>query len=103
MSAAQAGESSAADVTAAAAAAGNLHRCVWFVWQGFGSDGATAVAPVRHWQKVPPCLTKQMPDGSSKDPMLAKAEHISPGGCTSGITGLRRGKNKRAEAAGRQK
>lgn len=35
MSAAQAGASSAADVAAAA----NLPRCAWFVWQGFGSDG----------------------------------------------------------------
>lgn len=44
VSAAQTGASSAADVTAAA----NLPRCIWFVWQGFGSDGgATAVAPVR--------------------------------------------------------
>lgn len=64
---------------------------------------ATAVAPVRRCQKLPPRLTKQMPDGSSKNSVLAKAEPISPGGSTSGITGLRRGKNKRAEAAGRQK
>lgn len=56
MSAAQAGASSAADVAAAA----NLPRCAWFVWQGFGSDGATAVAPVRCFQKFPSCLTKQM-------------------------------------------
>lgn len=33
--------------------------------------GATAVAPVGHCQKLPLCLTKQMPDGSSKDPLLA--------------------------------
>lgn len=65
--------------------------------------GAPAVAPVRRCQKLPPCLTKQMLGGSSKHPLLAKAEPLSPGGSTSGITGLRRGKKKRAVAAGRQK
>lgn len=65
--------------------------------------GATAVAPVRHCQKLPPCLTKQMSGGSRKDPVLAKAEPISPGGCTSGITDIRRGKGKRADVVGREK
>lgn len=44
--------------------------------------------------EAPPCPPKAMPDGSNIDPQLAKAEPISPGASTSGITDLRRGKEK---------
>jgi len=44
------------------------------------------VASVRRCQKLPPCLIEPMPAGSKTDPLLAKAEPISDGGSTSGIT-----------------
>ena len=59
---------------------------IGFAWQGFGSGRATGVASVRSCQKLPPCLTEPMPAGSKTDPLLAKAEPISNGGSTSGIT-----------------
>ena len=45
-------------------------------------EGATVVAPREKLRGSP---------GSKLDPPLAKAEPISDGGCTSGITYLRRG------------
>jgi len=47
---------------------------------------------VRSCWKLPPCPTEPVPAGSRTDPLLAKAEPISDGGSTSGITELRRGK-----------
>ena len=66
-------------------------KCVGFVWQGFGSGGATGVASVRSCQKLPLCLTEPMPAGSKTDPPLAKAKPIS----ASVITYLRRRKTLR--------
>jgi len=47
------------------------------------------VAFVRSCDKVPPCPKEPMPAGSKTDPPLAKAEPISDGGSTPGITELR--------------
>jgi len=63
-----------------------LTYCIGFVWQGFGSWGAAGVASVRSCQKLLPCPTEPMPDGSKMGPSLAKAEPISDGGSASGIT-----------------
>jgi len=49
------------------------------------------VDSVRQWQKLLPCLTEAMLSGFMVDPLLAKAEAISDGANTSGVTGLRRG------------
>ena len=40
-------------------------------------------------EKLPPCLIKPVPAGSKTDPLLPKAEPISDGGNTSGITYLK--------------
>jgi len=72
--------------------------CTGFAWEGFGSGGATVVASVRSCQKLPPCPVDLMPAGSKMDLPLAKAEPISDGGSTSGITQLRRGKKTWATA-----
>lgn len=69
----------------------NSSHCMGFVWQGFGSGGATGLAAVKSSQKLPPCLTKLMPAGSRMDLPLAKAKPIRNGGTTFGITWLRRG------------
>ncbi|KAK4828522.1 hypothetical protein QYF61_026944 [Mycteria americana] len=53
--------------------------CIWFTWQGFGSGGATGVASVRRFWKLPLHPIEPMPDGSKMDPPLAKAEPISDG------------------------
>jgi len=45
-------------------------------------------------EKLPPCLIKPVPDGSKKDPLLAKAKPISNGGNTSVKTYLTRGRKK---------
>ena len=49
------------------------------------------MASVRSCKKLPQCLTEAMPAGSKTDLLLTKAEPISDGGSTSGITYLRRG------------
>jgi len=67
-----------------------------FAWQGSASQGATGVASVRSCQKLPPCPTEPTPAGSKTDFPLAKAEPISDGGSTSGITYLRRGEKNAA-------
>ena len=41
----------------------NVH-CIGFVWQGFGSGAATAVASVGSCQKLSSCLTEPVPTGS---------------------------------------
>ena len=46
------------------------------------------MASVRSCQKIPLCLTETMPASSKMDPPLAKAEPISGGGSTSGMTQL---------------
>ena len=66
---------------------------IGFVWQGFGSGGATGVASVRSCRKLPPCLTEPMPAGSKMDPLLDKAEPIINGGSTFGIMYLSWGKS----------
>jgi len=66
--------------------------CCGFAWQGFGSGGATGVASVRSFWKLPPCQIKPMSAGSKMDLPLAKAEPISDSGNASVITYLRRGK-----------
>jgi len=63
--------------------------CTGFVWQGFGSRGATGVASVRSCQKLPLCLIEPVPVSSKMDPPLAKAKPVSNDGSTSGITYLR--------------
>jgi len=55
------------------------------------AGGAAGVASVRSYQKLPPCPIEPMPVGPNMDPPLAKAEPISNGGSTSGITHFRRG------------
>jgi len=60
--------------------------CIVFVWQGFGSRGATGVAFVRSCWKLPLCPIAPMLAGSKMDPLLAKAKPISKGGSTSVIT-----------------
>jgi len=67
--------------------------CIRFVWQGFGSVGATGVASVESCEKLPLCPTEAVPASSKTDPLLAKAEPISNGGSTSGTTQLRKGEN----------
>jgi len=52
------------------------------------------VASVSRCQKLPPCLIKPMPDRSKTDLSLAKAKPIINGGSVSGITYLRRERNK---------
>lgn len=47
----------------------------------------------RRFQKLPPCLTEPVADGSKTDPELAKPEPISKAGGTSLPTYLRREKN----------
>jgi len=59
------------------------------------AGGVTGVASVRNCQKLPLCLIEPMPAGSKRDPLLAKAEPISNGGRSTGITQLRREKNLR--------
>ena len=54
--------------------------------------GATGVAPVRNFQRLPLCLTEPVPASSKRDQPLAKAEPTSDGGSASGTTYLRRGK-----------
>ena len=41
---------------------------------------------MRRCQKVPLCLIEPMPANLKVDPLLAKAEPVSDGGSTSGIT-----------------
>jgi len=79
-----------------------VEACIGFAWQGFGSRGATGVAPVRSCQKIPPWLTEPVPADVKMDPPLTKAEPISDGGSTSVIIYLRRGKNYCALAAIRE-
>jgi len=66
--------------------------CTGFVWQGFGSGGATGVASVKSCQKLPPSPTELVPAGSKTDLPLAKAKPISDCGSASGITYLKRKK-----------
>jgi len=54
--------------------------------------GATVVASVRRYQKLPLHLTEPMTAGSKMDPLLTKVEPISDSGSTSVIPYLRRGK-----------
>lgn len=65
-------------------------------------EGDTGVTPVRSCQKLSPCLTEEIPDGSKTDPGLDKAEPISDSGSTSGINYLRSGKKSYTTAAGRE-
>jgi len=46
----------------------------------------SGVTSVRSCQKFPPCPMEPSPAGSKMDPLLGKAEPISDGGSTSGIT-----------------
>jgi len=46
------------------------------------------VSSVRRCKKLPLCPIELMPAGSKRDPPMAKAEPISDGGSTSGITYL---------------
>lgn len=50
-----------------------------FVWQSFGSGGATRMAYVTSWLKLPHFPTESMPASSEMDPPLAKVELISDG------------------------
>jgi len=68
----------------------NLFSCIGFVWQGFGSWGATGVASVGSCQKLPLCPTEPVPAGSKTDLLLAKTKPVSNGGSASVITNLRR-------------
>jgi len=68
--------------------------CYGFVWQGFGSRGATGVTSVRRCEKLPPGLIEPVPAGSKMDLLLSKTKPISDGGSTSGITYLRSGRKK---------
>jgi len=70
-------------------------ECNGFAWQGFGSGGATGVAPVRSCQKLPPCPMEPMPASSKLDPPLAKVELISISGSASGIICLKIRKKKK--------
>ena len=73
-----------------------IHKCFGFVWQDFGSGGATGVSSKRSCQKLPLCPTEPMPAGSKADPPLAKAEPVRDGGSTSVIMYLKKGKKKPA-------
>lgn len=64
-----------------------LADSTWFAWQGFGSEQATGMAPIRRHQKLSPYPTQPMPDGSKMD--LDKAELVSDGGNTPVIMYLR--------------
>jgi len=68
--------------------------CYGFAWQGFGSGGVIGMASVRSCQKLPPCLIKPVLAGSKMDLSLPKAQPVSNGGSTSGITYLRKGRKK---------
>jgi len=57
-----------------------------FAWRGFGSREAAGVASVRSCWNLPPCPMEPTAAGCKTDPLLAKAEPISDGGSTSGIT-----------------
>lgn len=45
-------------------------------------NGATGVFSMESCQKLPPCSMEPMPAGCKMDLALAKAEHISRGGCS---------------------
>lgn len=55
---------------------------------------------MRRCQKLPPCPTDPVPDGSKIDPPLAKADPTSDIGSAFVITNSRRGENYCATAAG---
>ena len=80
-----------------AGAKSDLSACIGFLWQGFGSRGATGVASVRSCQKLPLCPIKSMPAGSKLDTLLAKAEPMSDSGSASVMAYLRKGKEVTGE------
>jgi len=61
----------------------------------FIAGGATGVASVRSCWKLSLCPTEPVPASSKLDLLLAKAEPISDSGSTSGVTHLRRKKEKK--------
>jgi len=61
------------------------------------------VSSVRRCEKLPPSLIEPMPAGSKKDSLLAKAEPISDGGSTSGITYLGMGKKNAVKQQTRER
>jgi len=58
------------------------------------AGGATGVASVRSYKKLPPSLVTPVAAGSKMDPPPAKAKAICSDGTASVITLLRRGRKK---------
>jgi len=73
----------------------NFHICLCteFTWQWFGSRRTTGVASVRRDQEPDQRWTEPVPDSSSTDPSLGKAEPISDVSGASVITNSRKRKS----------
>ena len=66
-------------------------NCIDFTWQSFGNRRAVGLFSLRKVQKLSHVKYEPVPDGSKRDPLLARAEPMSDAGCTSVKTYLRRG------------
>lgn len=77
-------------------------ECILFVWQGFGSKGATGVDSVRSSHKLPSCLTESMLASSKADVPLAKAMPIRMSGSASGTAHWRGRRKNCATATGKR-